>query len=139
MISVKKRTAGTINAPRKRGKKKEEEEWDITFLFKLIKVTQTNCNRSQRLPKMKKLKILGLHGHSTSGAILKKELQVWPSNVLEMMDFVFINAPFPRHDLPIPGFSWFEDSTEVQHLFNNSNQLHYLIFVDNSIAIHVHN
>lgn len=36
-----------------------------------------------------------VHGANSSGAIPKKQLEVWPSNVVEKMDFVFIDAPFP--------------------------------------------
>ncbi|KAK1391997.1 dihydrofolate reductase-like [Heracleum sosnowskyi] len=61
----------------------------------------------------KKFKVLCLHGYGCSGAYLKMRLQVWPSNVLESMDFVFIDAPFPTHSKPFPAFSWFSDSPEL--------------------------
>ncbi|KAL1828140.1 hypothetical protein DCAR_0207331 [Daucus carota subsp. sativus] len=60
----------------------------------------------------RKLKVLCLHGYGYSGAYLKMRLQVWPANVLEAMDFVFIDAPFPTNNKPFPAFSWFNSSPE---------------------------
>ena len=64
----------------------------------------------------RKLKVLCLHGYGYSGAYLKMRLQVWPANVLEAIDFVFIDAPFPTNNKPFPAFSWFNSSPEVHNL-----------------------
>lgn len=54
-----------------------------------------------------KYKILCLHSSSSTGAILKKELEIWPSNVLEKMNFVFVDAPFPSDTEPDSKFTWY--------------------------------
>lgn len=59
----------------------------------------------------KKPKILCLHGHAASAKILEAELQVWPEFVLEKMDLIFIDAPFPVEEQTSlfgpPYFEWF--------------------------------
>lgn len=61
-------------------------------------------------PTSKKQKILCLHGSKSSSALLKKETEVWPPFVLENMDLVFIDGPFPlpkesEHDDNL--FTWY--------------------------------
>ncbi|MFS8009654.1 putative serine hydrolase FSH, alpha/Beta hydrolase [Helianthus anomalus] len=43
----------------------------------------------------KKLKILCLHGFRTSGAILQKEVEKWPQPLLQKLDLVFMDGPYP--------------------------------------------
>lgn len=64
----------------------------------------------------KKLKVLCLHGYGYSGAYLKMRLQVWPSNVLETMDFVFIDAPFPSTTEPDSKFTWYDQVVSILYL-----------------------
>ncbi|XP_017238119.1 uncharacterized protein LOC108211119 [Daucus carota subsp. sativus] len=76
-----------------------------------------NPTTTNPISKMKKSKILCLHG-----ALLKEELQIWPSNVLERMDLVFIDAPFRVEDEDFPAFSWIhaQDTTQMNIMFNES-------------------
>ncbi|KAK9073615.1 hypothetical protein SSX86_007939 [Deinandra increscens subsp. villosa] len=46
----------------------------------------------------KKPRILCLHGGGSNASELKEALKVWPDYVVEKMDPVFINAPFPTND-----------------------------------------
>lgn len=64
-----------------------------------------------------KPKILCLHGFRTSGAILKKQIEKWPTSVLNQFDFHFLDAPFPSSGpsevegiFDPPYFEWFRFS-----------------------------
>lgn len=70
---------------------------------------------------MTKYKILCLHGVNSSGAILKKKLEVWPSNVVEKMDFMFIDALFPADTEPFPSFMRYD--TQVQYLLQINTKI----------------
>lgn len=85
------------------------------------------CKGKMKDKAEKKFKVLCLHGYGDSGAYLKMQLQVWPSNVLETMDFVFIDAPFPTQKKPFgpfPAFYWFKSSPEVQNLLQHFFNFH---------------
>ncbi|XP_017238121.1 uncharacterized protein LOC108211120 isoform X2 [Daucus carota subsp. sativus] len=71
---------------------------------------------------MKKSKILCLHGGVDSSARLEEQLQKWPSDVLERMDLVFIDAPFRVDNEDFPAFTWFDgqDETTLNSTFNES-------------------
>ncbi|XP_042504684.1 esterase OVCA2-like isoform X1 [Macadamia integrifolia] len=63
----------------------------------------------------RKPRILCLHGFRTSGEIMKKQVHKWPKSVLEKMDLVFLDAPFPaegKSDLEgvfdPPYYEWFQ-------------------------------
>ncbi|XP_017240626.1 uncharacterized protein LOC108213350 [Daucus carota subsp. sativus] len=85
--------------------------------LQMVKRTGSNLISS-----MKKSKILCLHGTHSSAAILKEGLEVWPSNVLDRMDLVFIDAPFRVEDEDFPAFTWFnaQDVTKMNIMFNES-------------------
>ncbi|KEH25891.1 serine hydrolase [Medicago truncatula] len=64
--------------------------------------------------KVRKPKILCLHGFRTSGEIMKKQIHKWPQNVLDKLDLVFVEAPFPCNDksdvediFDPPYYEWF--------------------------------
>ena len=72
---------------------------------------------------VRKPRFLCLHGFRDRGKILQTELRRWPESVLEKMDLVFVNAPFPaegkcslaeKYDPPY--YEWFQ-SSEVYSLF----------------------
>ena len=95
-------------------------------------------SRIQRKPR-----ILCLHGFRTSGAILKKHVEKWPTSVLNRFDFHFMDAPFLSrgkseveglHDPPY--FEWFQFHEVHKSLFLfNSLQFHNSISID-SISGH---
>jgi len=67
----------------------------------------------------KKPKILCLHGFRTSGEILKKLVLRWPENVIQKLDLVFLDGPFPAQGksdvegiFDPPYYEWFQ-SNEV--------------------------
>ncbi|WOG91822.1 hypothetical protein DCAR_0311077 [Daucus carota subsp. sativus] len=80
---------------------------------------------------MKKSKILCLHGGRSSGVLLKEELEIWPSSVLERMDLVCIDAPFAAYDVDFRAFTWYDD--QVCHP-TTSNQLRLNIMFNESVA-----
>nr|XP_017239434.1 PREDICTED: esterase OVCA2-like [Daucus carota subsp. sativus] len=71
---------------------------------------------------MRKSKILCLHGGRSSGVLLKEELEIWPSSVLERMDLVCIDAPFAAYDVDFRAFTWYDDQdvTKMNIMFNES-------------------
>ncbi|XP_022010014.1 esterase AGAP003155 isoform X2 [Helianthus annuus] len=63
----------------------------------------------------KKLKILCLHGFRTSGAILQKEVEKWPQPLLQKLDLVFMDGPYPAQGksgvdgiFEPPFYEWFQ-------------------------------
>lgn len=65
---------------------------------------------------LRKLRLLCLHGFRTSGEIIKKQVTgKWPESVLEKLDLVFVDAPFPcqgKSDVEgifdPPYYEWFQ-------------------------------
>lgn len=77
----------------------------------------------------KKPKILCLHGGGSSAKILQEEMKRWPDFVLEMMDLVYIDAPFLRGDksgkkgkFDPPYYEWFQ-AYEVRFSYINLVQI----------------
>lgn len=68
----------------------------------------TGASSKKIITTVMKYKILCLHGSSSTGALLKKELEIWPSNVLKKMDFVVVDAPFPSYTEPDSKFMWYD-------------------------------
>jgi hypothetical protein len=64
---------------------------------------------------VRKPRFLCLHGFRTSGEIMKKQIHKWPQNVLDKLDLVFVDAPFPcngKSDVEgifdPPYYEWFQ-------------------------------
>ncbi|KAM7515761.1 hypothetical protein LguiA_005344 [Lonicera macranthoides] len=79
---------------------------------------------------VKKPKILCLHGHGSSGAILEKQISQWPESVLGELDLVFINAPFPLQDNkgnydPLH-FEWFQANENFTKYKNFDECIEYI-------------
>ncbi|KAI7729316.1 hypothetical protein M8C21_018536 [Ambrosia artemisiifolia] len=51
----------------------------------------------ERLETPKKPRLLCLHGGASNATVFKEELSIWPDYVLDKMDLVFIDGPFPAH------------------------------------------
>ncbi|KAF8018506.1 hypothetical protein BT93_H3400 [Corymbia citriodora subsp. variegata] len=74
-----------------------------------------------------KPRILCLHGFRTSAKILETQIHKWPESVLEKLDLVFLDAPYPSTGtsgvegiFDPPYFEWFQfqvlqDHTEYQN------------------------
>ncbi|MFS7996461.1 putative serine hydrolase FSH, alpha/Beta hydrolase [Helianthus anomalus] len=69
---------------------------------------------------LKKPLFLCLHGHGSNATLLKDHFKNWPDFVLEKMDFVFINAPFPVDD---GLFEWFTTDEVKIHINLQSEPL----------------
>ncbi|MFS7954473.1 putative serine hydrolase FSH, alpha/Beta hydrolase [Helianthus anomalus] len=64
----------------------------------------------------KKPRILCLHGGVSNATLFKEELSIWPDYVLEKMDLVFINGPFPAYRDGIivdEHFEWYAKDDET--------------------------
>lgn len=71
----------------------------------------------------KKPKILCLHGFRSSGAILEKEVEIWPQPLLQKLDLVFMDGPYLAQGKSTlegifdpPFYEWFQ-SDEVDFVF----------------------
>lgn len=81
---------------------------------------------------MRKSKILCLHGGTSSAAQFKEQLQIWPSDVLEEMDLVFIDGPFLLENGNFPTFTWYD--TQVKYLFHYLGSSINLILIYDNIS-----
>jgi len=64
---------------------------------------------------VRKPRLLCLHGFRTSGEILKTQIHKWPQSLLDNLDLVFVDAPFPcqgKSDVEgifdPPYYEWFQ-------------------------------
>ncbi|CAK7347216.1 unnamed protein product [Dovyalis caffra] len=64
---------------------------------------------------LKKPRFLCLHGFRTSGEILKKQVHKWPESVLQKLDLVYLDGPFPAQGksdvegiFDPPYYEWFQ-------------------------------
>ncbi|XP_076941440.1 uncharacterized protein LOC143610992 [Bidens hawaiensis] len=81
----------------------------------------------------RKPRILCLHGFRTSGLILKTQLHKWPESVLQKLDFVFPDAPFPCNGksevegiFDPPYYEWFQFNKEFTDYENFNECLEYI-------------
>ncbi|CAK9149009.1 unnamed protein product [Ilex paraguariensis] len=82
----------------------------------------------------RKPRFLCLHGFRTSGEILKKQVVgKWPESVLEKIDLVFVDAPFPcqgKSDVEgifdPPYYEWFQFNKEFTEYINFDECLAYI-------------
>lgn len=86
---------------------------------------------------LRKLRLLCLHGFRTSGEIIKKQVTgKWPESVLEKLDLVFVDAPFPcqgKSDVEgifdPPYYEWFQFN-KVRFLWS-----FYLFYISKSVIV----
>lgn len=78
---------------------------------------------------VKKPKILCLHGYGYSAASFEKQVEIWPPCVLEKMDLVFIDGPFPversEDDTP-SSFKWFDSNKDFTEYPNFDEGIAYI-------------
>ena len=79
---------------------------------------------------MRKPRFLCLHGFRTSAEIMKIQLHKWPKAVIDRLDLVFLDAPFPcqgKSDVDgifdPPYYEWFQFN-EVQSLLFSFVYIH---------------
>lgn len=73
---------------------------------------------------VRKPRFLCLHGFRTSGDILMKQLGKWPESVLQKIDLVFADGPFPSQGksdvegiFDPPYYEWFQFNKVSFYLF----------------------
>ncbi|XP_027332465.1 esterase AGAP003155-like [Abrus precatorius] len=83
--------------------------------------------------RVRKPRILCLHGFRTSGEILKTQIHKWPQSVLKNFDLVFVDAPFPcqgKSDVEgifdPPYYEWFQFNKEFTEYTNFDECLQYV-------------
>ncbi|KAJ0024847.1 hypothetical protein Pint_08423 [Pistacia integerrima] len=81
----------------------------------------------------KKPRFLCLHGFRTSGKIFKIQSEKWPQQVLEKLDLVFPDAPFPSQGksevegiFDPPYYEWFQFNKEFTEYTNFDECLAYI-------------
>ncbi|CAL5189468.1 unnamed protein product [Lathyrus oleraceus] len=81
----------------------------------------------------RKPRFLCLHGFRTSGDIMKKQIHKWPQNVLDKLDLVFADAPFPctgKSDVEgifdPPYYEWFQFNKEFTEYTNFDECLRFI-------------
>ncbi|CAN8274051.1 unnamed protein product [Cochlearia groenlandica] len=82
---------------------------------------------------VRKPRFLCLHGFRTSGEIMKIQLNKWPKHVIDRLDLVFLDAPFPcqgKSDVEgffdPPYYEWFQFNKEFTEYKNFENCLEFL-------------
>ncbi|KAL8145454.1 uncharacterized protein LOC141685633 [Apium graveolens] len=83
--------------------------------------------------KRRKSRFLCLHGFRTSGHILKTQLKKWPEYVLDKLDLVFPDAPFPCTGISgvagifdPPYYEWYQPNKEFTEYTNFDECLEYV-------------
>ncbi|OMO72987.1 Serine hydrolase FSH [Corchorus olitorius] len=76
----------------------------------------------------RKPRILCLHGFRSSAEKLEKQVHRWPETVLEKLDFVFLDAPFPAQDQGFdpPYYEWFQTNEDFTEYTNFEECLAYI-------------
>nr|XP_043636909.1 uncharacterized hydrolase C22A12.06c-like [Erigeron canadensis] len=81
----------------------------------------------------RKPRIMCLHGFRTSGEIFKTQLKKWPESVLDKIDFVFPDGPFPcngKSDVEgifdPPYYEWFQFNKDFTDYENLDKCLEYI-------------
>ncbi|KAJ0087418.1 hypothetical protein Patl1_08609 [Pistacia atlantica] len=107
----------------------------ITYFVKPIaklKLSETlKMGSEAEIPK--KPRFLCLHGFRTSGKIFKIQSEKWPQQVLEKLDLVFPDAPFPSQGksevegiFDPPYYEWFQFNKEFTEYINFDECLAYI-------------
>lgn len=89
---------------------------------------------SEGIKSPRKLRFLCLHGFRTSAEIFNKQVTgKWPESVLDKLDLVFVNAPFPcrgKSDVQgifdPPYYEWFQFNKEFNEYENFDECLAYI-------------
>ncbi|XP_043718011.1 esterase AGAP003155-like [Telopea speciosissima] len=88
---------------------------------------------NQELSEQRKPRFLCLHGFRTSGEIMKKQIHKWPQSVLEKMDLIYLDAPFPAEGksdvegiFDPPYYEWFQFDKEFVEYRNFDECLAYI-------------
>lgn len=87
----------------------------IKVAEKTVRLTEMG-SEGREIRGERKLRLLCLHGFRTSGEIIKKQVTgKWPESVLQKLDLVFVDAPFPcqgKSDVEgifdPPYYEWFQ-------------------------------
>ncbi|XP_009791393.1 uncharacterized protein LOC107788301 [Nicotiana tabacum] len=87
----------------------------------------------EKEPDKKKPRILCLHGFRGSAEILKKLVLRWSESVVDKLDLVFLNAPFPAQGKSAlegffdpPYFEWFQSNKDFTEYYNFEECLEYI-------------
>lgn len=82
----------------------------------------------------RKLRVLGLHGYRTSGAIMKKQLSKWSPAIHDLVEFTFLDAPTPakgKSDVEGiyegPYFEWMQFNDDYSEFYGYEESLAFLV------------
>ncbi|KAF9608227.1 hypothetical protein IFM89_008182 [Coptis chinensis] len=106
---------------------------EFQFLRKKLLQKNNNNNMGDLGTSEPKPKFLCLHGFRTSGEIMKKQIGKWPASVLDKLDLVFLDAPFPcggKSDVEgifdPPYYEWFQFEKDFMEYRNLDKCLEYI-------------
>ncbi|XP_042507550.1 esterase AGAP003155-like [Macadamia integrifolia] len=87
----------------------------------------------QEQPEQRKPRFLCLHGFRTSGEIMNKQIHKWPQSVLEKLDLIYLDAPFPAEGksdvegiFDPPYYEWFQFDKDFVEYRNFDECLAYI-------------
>lgn len=87
---------------------------------------------TEALPR--KLRILGIHGHRTSGAILQKQLSKWSPAIHDLVEFTFLDAPTPAKGKSEvegiyegPYFEWMQFNKDYTEFYGYEESIAFII------------
>ncbi|CAM6103440.1 unnamed protein product [Calypogeia fissa] len=82
----------------------------------------------------RKLRVLGLHGYRTSGAILKKQLSKWSPSIHDLVEFTFLDGPTPaqgKSDVEGiyegPYFEWMQFNDDYSEFYGYEESIAFLV------------
>jgi len=106
------------------------------------------CNMGSEAEIPRKPRFLCLHGFRTSGEILKTQVHKWPESALQMLDLVYLDAPFPSQGksdvegiFDPPYYEWFQFN-KVQILMHQLYKVQWkkfdfrIIFISKKINLY---
>ncbi|XP_042504666.1 esterase OVCA2-like [Macadamia integrifolia] len=99
----------------------------------LILEEMGSMGMQEQFEEQRKPRILCLHGFRTSGEIMKKQIHKWPKSVMEKMDLVFLDGPFPAEGksdvegiFDPPYYEWFQFDKDFVEYRNLNKCLAYI-------------
>lgn len=105
----------TTNASKFIGTEKTRRPVKLFISWRKIKRARRSLKMGSEAEIVRKPRILCLHGFRTSGEIFKKQMKKWPQQVLDKIDLVFPDGPYPAQGksdvegiFDPPYYEWFQ-------------------------------
>ncbi|KAI3833870.1 hypothetical protein MKX03_002210 [Papaver bracteatum] len=101
---------------------------------KIHRSRRKKMGNQKRIEEERKPRVLCLHGFRTSGEIIKKQVTTkWPESVINKLDLVYVDAPFPAEGksevegiFDPPYYEWFQFDKDFTEYRNFEECLEYI-------------